>query len=793
MDGGVLQPRPPKPPKELSPRHLGLPPSSLPEIRVGRKKYRGRTHREMGLTHRQRRELERSKQHAKHTHSGAQTERHYRRYYPPKTRHIPKFLDIETQVHRWLGTQEEKEVVNEEKQDNNRLKARQMFDVIDEDHSETLQLSEIQEALKKLGQDLTIEEIEQQMASIDKKVNGQIDFDEFLHAFDAFADWTDVLNAKHSPKTLEKNGAALPFCLWVPAYNRKVAFEKVEKNLAREYQALESYAQGKRFKPLPRTRDTQRKVRRNKKDRGPGAYWGHDQTMRIRDVLRNASALSATAPEEAHSRGLHGFRTRKGSVVFSNVPAKSNNDELSDEHEMWIKKQKQMKKMKLKKNLSSLRKLVRSNLWVDLAKNGVDSKNATGSVIEIPHVEGLPTNENHSSNDGDNRRIRKAVVFGYDSHYGNGLSLATVTKRQDGKGDERTRLRDPGVIPLREETVNKGMPSVEVEWTDRMLSIHETQVGAEADVEPLHAAVKKAVSTGQWQELQYFIHSYGGNNKADWMAFCNRCDVFGCPIIIRAAIQGQHKVVEVLLFHGANPNLRDKKEDVAINFACIAKDKRMVGLLLDNGAQTDITNWQNKSCYSFCDEEMAKFVHDRALIAKQNEYEDGESTKKLFPANVMACCNNMSNLELKSIFTQNNSNGYHDEATEVFQRYALSNMQFTDVMCPPSKNGVILNRESLEGYSLSELWKGMQGFCHNKVKKDEEARYNKARRNQVFKKRVRAVMQLTMGGDFNIQGADDHLENKLNATGSLENSTTEPTQAYDTGPLRSPEPPADQR
>merc|ERR1711957_532485 len=159
---------------------------------------------------------------------------------------------------------------------------------------------------------------------------------------------------------------------------------------------------------------------------------------------------------------------------------------------------------------------------------------------------------------------RKCKVYGLDSHYGDNLQLATVPK-DDGKvvEEERKRLKPPDNIPMSKEQFEKSMPAVEIEWKDRLLTLHgPTKVqDNDADEAPLDRAVKQALGNGQWAELQYFIHAYGGTSGEARRKFCNRLDNFGCPMLIRAVILKEYKVAEVLLFHGANTDLQNKQQE----------------------------------------------------------------------------------------------------------------------------------------------------------------------------------------------------------------------------------------
>lgn len=63
------------------------------------------------------------------------------------------------------------------------LKYRQLFDDFDVDKGGTLDLGELKDMLKSVGQDLTLEELQEIIADFDDDNSGEIDFEEFLQIF----------------------------------------------------------------------------------------------------------------------------------------------------------------------------------------------------------------------------------------------------------------------------------------------------------------------------------------------------------------------------------------------------------------------------------------------------------------------------------------------------------------------------------------------------------------------------------------------------------------------------------
>ena len=63
------------------------------------------------------------------------------------------------------------------------LKYRQLFDDFDVDKGGTLDLGELKDMLKSVGQDLTIDELKEIITDFDDDNSGEIDFEEFLQIF----------------------------------------------------------------------------------------------------------------------------------------------------------------------------------------------------------------------------------------------------------------------------------------------------------------------------------------------------------------------------------------------------------------------------------------------------------------------------------------------------------------------------------------------------------------------------------------------------------------------------------
>lgn len=115
----------------------------------------------------------------------------------------------------------------------------------------------------------------------------------------------------------------------------------------------------------------------------------------------------------------------------------------------------------------------------------------------------------------------------------------------------------------------------------------------------------KAAKSGAWEDalllIQTSVVGSGGvtDDAVDVRArnaFLNRRDKNGSTAIFHAAWPGHFKVMEVLLYHGADPNVQNNRLNTALHMCTEKGHRKLIRLLIEMGARIDLRNWQNKTC-----------------------------------------------------------------------------------------------------------------------------------------------------------------------------------------------------
>jgi hypothetical protein len=124
----------------------------------------------------------------------------------------------------------------------------------------------------------------------------------------------------------------------------------------------------------------------------------------------------------------------------------------------------------------------------------------------------------------------------------------------------------------------------------------KTAAPSEKEIMQLTDPIIKASKSGLWEEVLMLIQTTCGEDRAARIAYVNRRDKNGSSAIFHCVWPGHYKVLEVLLYHGADPNIQNNRLNTALHLCCEKGHKKLIKLLIDMGADTSLKNWQNKSC-----------------------------------------------------------------------------------------------------------------------------------------------------------------------------------------------------
>jgi ankyrin repeat protein len=109
----------------------------------------------------------------------------------------------------------------------------------------------------------------------------------------------------------------------------------------------------------------------------------------------------------------------------------------------------------------------------------------------------------------------------------------------------------------------------------------------------------------------------------------NVVNEFGASPLLEVVSLRNVRMAEVLLRHGADPNARSNTLDPVIHLAVESGNRRLVGLLLDYGAQTSYTTdlgqtiWDALPAGTAAKSRMAKLLTDRGV--RRNGTETGRT------------------------------------------------------------------------------------------------------------------------------------------------------------------------
>ena len=89
-------------------------------------------------------------------------------------------------------------------------------------------------------------------------------------------------------------------------------------------------------------------------------------------------------------------------------------------------------------------------------------------------------------------------------------------------------------------------------------------------------------------------------------------------------LQSYKEIIEILLKHGANPDIQGVSKKTALHFATINEKKEIIKLLLDFGASATIENWGGETPFDDSSEEVL-------AILKEHESEKAAAAKFINP------------------------------------------------------------------------------------------------------------------------------------------------------------------
>lgn len=121
--------------------------------------------------------------------------------------------------------------------DSTRLKAHELFSMLDRDNSDSIDVSELKHAMIELGIHNSDDEIRCRIHDIDRDGSGEISFNEFVIGYDALINWNDInhlvnyrLQHRKLQLTNDNQSIELPLTLIIPAYHRLTIINSVIEN-----------------------------------------------------------------------------------------------------------------------------------------------------------------------------------------------------------------------------------------------------------------------------------------------------------------------------------------------------------------------------------------------------------------------------------------------------------------------------------------------------------------------------------------------------------------------------------
>ena len=117
-----------------------------------------------------------------------------------------------------------------------------------------------------------------------------------------------------------------------------------------------------------------------------------------------------------------------------------------------------------------------------------------------------------------------------------------------------------------------------------------------AEIMQPHDPLIKAAKCGQWEDVLMLIQTSSGDSVRARAAYVNRRDRNGSSALFHCVWHGHFKVLEVLLYHGADPNVQNNRMNTALHLCTEKGHRKLIRLLIEMGADITLKNWQNKTC-----------------------------------------------------------------------------------------------------------------------------------------------------------------------------------------------------
>lgn len=234
----------------------------------------------------------------------------------------------------------------------------------------------------------------------------------------------------------------------------------------------------------------------------------------------------------------------------------------------------------------------------------------------------------------------RSLVYGLGERIGTPIQRAEPQepKKRPGKLREKCSVTE-AIKPIRSLVLHMGpMNAVEVEYK-KDLEIPEPPAaddpqyrkvgisGVLTSDDPMIWSIRQQ----DFREIQYLIHAFEEGPQRE--SLLNRRDKYGNTALHVAVTAGNIPVVEVLLFHGSNPNTTNFRNETPVHTACDAGRKLILKLLLQHGARIDIRNWQNKTCIDVADPVIAQYTLDYF-----NYISTTQGNTAIYSAQTKTCC-----------------------------------------------------------------------------------------------------------------------------------------------------------
>jgi hypothetical protein len=141
-----------------------------------------------------------------------------------RRRELLKDRGPDVRIERWLrghGKLMRRKVHPREK-----VRYRRMFDMLDNDGSGAVDLTEIYAAMTHTGLKASKDELMMIVQVADRNSDGELNFDEFISSFTSLSEWDRLYRLWRKRKDESNAEPTLPFTLWVPAFHRQCVMER---------------------------------------------------------------------------------------------------------------------------------------------------------------------------------------------------------------------------------------------------------------------------------------------------------------------------------------------------------------------------------------------------------------------------------------------------------------------------------------------------------------------------------------------------------------------------------------